>query len=97
MDYNLALQLKEAGFPQGEHTELSIPRLQIEEVKDSYVKLPTLEEVIEELGELETLLKADNPPFASEHWIAVSKKNERALGETPLLAVCNLYIAINSK
>ena len=49
MTYELAKELKDAGFPQRPHTPLSIPRMGIQEIE--HVDLPTLSELIEACGE----------------------------------------------
>lgn len=107
MEYSTAIALKNAGFPQGEHTPLSIPRMQIEEVEESYVKFPTTDDLIAELGEdFESLvLMNDN----NEKWFQAYPTDEAYTGDcvvdccgyetgkTPVEALANLYIELHSK
>jgi len=98
MNYELARQLKECGFPQGEHTTLSIPRLEIQEVEGSYVKFPTLEELIDEFRGLTMYICIEQH---SNDWRAGIYRPESekifCSASTPLEALANLYIKLHSK
>lgn len=106
MNYKLAKQLKDAGFPQGvicPHGEDTMCPCQeeFEAGKQTEAYPPTLEEVIEELGD-----KVWNNHILTLYcgkWMIGVRKKELALeidswivdGKTPLEAVSNLYIKLN--
>jgi len=104
MNYKLAKQLKESGFPQkrlgvhitkdnekfrcSDYVDCVCPICFGEETAD-LVAEPTLEEVIEELGDnFRKLIRG-----AENYWEALSN-NEIDIGKTPLEAVSNLYIKL---
>lgn len=96
MTYELAKQLKDAGFPQydGFHltpdgTEVSASNVVIT-TRMAYV--PTLEELIQ---------TTDNGTLILSHvdksWSAFMKPGYLAKGSTPEEAVSNLWLALNKK
>lgn len=95
MDYKLAQELKDAGFPQPEHTPLSIPRLQIKEVEGSFVHFPILEELIAECGEGFFRLTHSQCIWEATCPHKTIRELLSETGKTPLIAVANLYIALN--
>ena len=94
MIYKLAKQLKESGFPQKEKGTMLFAEgvsladsQKVWNEKGAYA--PTLEEVIEELGDnFRKLIRG-----AENYWEALSN-NEIDIGKTPLEAVSNLYIKL---
>ena len=113
MNYKMALALPAAGFPQrrgcsgclaGYAFDYSIDDTPIDKqiLTDSdWVSKPTLEEVIEELGEL-LELKQTFAEGGGTHWWATLVKPDlkeeivgEEVGKTPLEAVSNLYIKLN--
>ena len=87
MRYKLAKQLKEAGFPQPEVTEVTRGG---EYYKGVYI--PLLEEVIEECGDdLEGIEKMETGGWGAYTY---SKKWANSIGVTHLEAVSNLYIKL---
>jgi hypothetical protein len=99
MDYKLALELKEAGFPQNfnlferyyyEKEGKQLPK----------VKAPTLEQLIEAVGmpNVHGFISCSN-----KEWYAVIKtKNEYGIecegrGSTPVGAVAKLWLALQKK
>jgi hypothetical protein len=99
--YQLASELKEAGFRQyGKGEEIdpdgNIYRRGAARA-DRYVYLPTLEELIEACGErLSALDHVENDDGEME-WCASSTDNVRAYAPFPTEAVTRLYIALNKK
>lgn len=97
MDYELAKQLKEAGFPQEMGSESfgeGIP------YTDEYVKLPTLSELVEECGSsLKTLWNLEGVKwFAASFLVNVdgaSQEGTVCRGKTPEEAVAKLWLALN--
>ena len=97
MNYKKALELKEAGFPQDKNGCVISPEGHIGNNfdTDEHCLVPTLDEVIEELGD--KFVSLEN---TKDGWCAVGgevKKLEYPLGKTPLEAVSNLYIKLNKK
>lgn len=100
MEYSTAIALKNAGFPQGEHTPLSIPRMQIEEVEESYVKFPTTDDIIAELGEdLINIYRFENEWHCNFRMLKsdLGQSAWDSFGNTPREALANLYIELHSK
>lgn len=105
MEYKLALELKEAGFPQtGKGSWIGPTGLNAAYNGEWHnVYAPILEEVIEELGEdLRYLQRIENGGWVAgtydtyESGIGLSDSNVWK-GNTPLIAACNLYIALHTK
>lgn len=84
MDYNLAKQLKDRGFPQMDGRYLN----------NGEVYVPTLEELIEACGtEFGRFIRQEH-----DSWIASSETNkETGYGSTPTEAVAKLWLALNPK
>lgn len=85
MDYNLAKQLKDTGFPQMDGRYLN----------NGEVYVPTLEELIEACGDgFQTLERYKGVP---DRWQANTLKQKSFLGATPVEAVAKLWLALNPK
>ncbi len=91
MEYQLAIQLKDNGFP--------CDRLIHVDSEDGYVNrnAPTLEELIEALGDrFYNLEKTPNT-----HWKAIGSNDfsvfKEQVGETPQISVANLWLALIKK
>lgn len=91
MTYELAKELKDAGFPQKPHVPLSIPRMNIQEVE--HVDIPTLSELIEACGEHMQLdwFPKTNTAYAN----CCDRNDHQHTGSTPLEAVARLWLALN--
>lgn len=91
MDYSLAKEMKNAGFPQGKQA-----------IKIGLPYVPTLSELIEACGDDFDLLTHDrNRSFRNryreEHkWWATSWSRQEGGGSTPEEAVARLYLALNA-
>lgn len=126
MNYKLALKLKKAGFPQnGGHkyvytkeepwntTEQSDYQSISTPHRDTWVKAPTLEELIEACGKIHSrdgrtykfiLWYAEDDlewhagyyQFGDSNYIDCSP-NENEYGNSPTIAVANLWLALNQK
>jgi hypothetical protein len=86
MTYELAKQLKDAGFPfiKCEHDESSI-------------KIPTLSELIEACGAgFDHLMRVDEGFLAFPNDIDVKNDGEDYLGKTPEEAVAKLWLKLNT-
>lgn len=105
MDYHLAKKLKEASYPQKNYFQTLCPCDSVEWKGESYVKdcrhgtntkayAPTLEELIEACGEDFSGIMRNK-----EMWQAWKLKKPvlDATGETPIIAVANLYLALQGK
>lgn len=109
MKYELAKQLKDAGFPQRGDSKMLATK-QGRKTLQNWGKLnayaPTLEELIEACGpQLGCLLKRDKETDYGENfppeweWGASSKTfwNIQMFGSTPTEAVARLWLALNNK
>ena len=109
MDYETALALKNAGFPQRHSLGLSevitkhgrMDNHSANEMGYTFVVIPTLEEVIEEIGDDFQELKKYQ---MNSQWYATAFSQRTDAGEkiviegrTPLLAVVALYLALKQK
>lgn len=102
MTYELAKELRDAGFPQAgdfwftrHATTLLATGLQYRPFpEDRDLLCPTLEELIEACGEIPFTLVRDYPG----NWVAhsIDAKTMRA-GRTPREAVARLWLALNKK
>lgn len=104
MNYELAKELKEAGFPQKQpyyydpkkYTDEEAVRAILDGKDIADVYIPTLEELIEACGEnLYSLYRHHNEWQAhsnSDQW-----DTEIENGKTPTEAVANLWLALNKK
>lgn len=90
MDYALAKQLKDAGFPQnGRGDTLSTERAFVDEKHMAY--FPSLEELVEACG-----AKFKNFRRKGDGWWADSK-HHMSKGKTPTEAVAKLWLALNTQ
>ena len=93
MNYELAKQLKDAGFPQLDRREIYVRNDVTGE--RSWVAFPTLEELIEACGKHLSILR----PY-QDTWQANNSNSEDAdfcsgEGSTPTIAVAKLWLALN--
>jgi len=101
MNYELAKKLEIAGFPQdiGNGSDFYVGGGEVKkyreftEPKQSDVKVPSLEELIDACGEL---IKIDQ--LVDKSWLAIKKSPVcGGEGKTPSEAVANLWLALNKK
>jgi len=111
MNYELALALKNAGFPQKYHYDWQgisdFPASTIldkEHPEEWGVRIsnPTLSELVEACGDGFTFIKRDKNWNGKYCWMAVYEHEipmncVRADGSTPEEAVARLYLALNKK
>jgi len=106
MKYELALQLKKAGFPQGKYYKHHIHINGKLSIKKQDVYYPTLSELIEACGDgfQDVARRIDVDGYTQEDFIAHGWKQENdqrvmfgVISSTPEEAVSNLYIALNPK
>lgn len=96
MNYELALKLKKAGFPQNIKRGDLFPYASDDTREKVY--MPTLSELIEACGNDFRWLKA-----RGDSWLAqgrlhpVGKREPRCYGSTPEEAVANLWLELNNK
>lgn len=88
-EYQLALELKNAGFPQKKHSV---------NYNGDLLTYPSLEELIEACGN-DFILLSKSITGPGEHWIAVggkwdSKTQHERRGETPKEAVARLWLTL---
>ena len=101
IDYKLAKELKEAGFPQeGEGKTLYWKSAAVGFSTciscSSNVYAPTLSELIEACGEFNWKFNLSGN-FEDNHWHAHSKIPYGGTGKTPEVAVAKLWLALNKK
>lgn len=99
MDYQLALKLKEAGFPQ-KHTPMDGPvAYESSDYKGSneWASAPTLEELIEACGKDFNLLQADHAErtFEIVGWEACSVGSGTFKGKTAEEAVALVWLSLH--
>jgi hypothetical protein len=91
MDYELAVQLKEAGFPIKKHLITRYKR---------DIAVPTLEELIAACEE-EYLTIEHRNISGSRDWLAtahtLNQGNQSGVGSTPIEAVARVWLALHSK
>ncbi len=108
MNYELAKELQEAGFPQTPH----YPE-QLESVDEGFAYIPTLSELIEACGNIILYKLPENNEWDSSEkgiWVAdtigeyfcadtyfVDTQISGEKGNTPEEAVAHLYIELNKK
>ena len=96
MTYELAKQLKDAGFPQKEKLTGDIIALNGIEYPD----FPTLSELIDECGDgFSQLHKWDDgdwAAFSESNW-GNAPDGKECIGETPTEAVAKLWLELNKK
>jgi len=105
MKYELALELKNAGFPQKDNAwyytdENTVMYCGIEHSLPEMVMKPTLSELIENCGEgIARLWRVDESyDKGKTKWCATGKNDFLdGLGTTPEEAVANLWLALNKQ
>jgi len=109
MKYELALKLKEAGFPQRELEEGDFTLCQhnngdIHEIDESceHVVIPSLSELIEACKEdFHSLHRLVHRPLEQERWqvrgVKTKSTEHIVYGSTSEEAIANLYLALNNK
>ena len=104
MEYKLAKELKDAGFPQADPNQaFNVGTFQYigdNSNKETLCYIPTLSELIEACGDKFDALgkcKDDGMSKIVDGWIAVDEDNKRRWGKTPEEAVANLWLALNKK
>ena len=107
IDYKLAKQLKEAGFPQGGSgkwlSSIGVLKLEYAKEYDDAVYLPTLAELIEACGKPFVLHSPKSYDVCEEYvcpsmtkWVAFRQNpHTDAEGKSPEEAVAKLYIKLN--
>lgn len=102
INYDLALKLKQAGFPQ--HKDMYDDCGYFCVHNDSFkgenresVCAPTLSELIEELGDKFLLVEKLYPPDEAGKWWAKSNVIYECIGGSPEEAVANLYLALKKQ
>jgi hypothetical protein len=103
MNYELAKELKEAGFPTGNNgyflcAEGKIPTGREENWDKETAYVPTLEELIEACGDMFGQLVAPNYHLEEDPtvWVAMGRQG-RKTGATKTEAVARLWLKINKK
>lgn len=95
--YTLALQMKEAGFPQKGRDYLCPSSCLWPSMwhKTHTVYKPTLEEVIEACGDDLFSIQREEDDDGYIGWFASQGTRFFSRGPTPLEAVCRLWLALN--
>jgi hypothetical protein len=104
MDYELAKQLKDAGFKQkgvGYDEKYNMHAYEESKYPEHVVTFPTLSELIEACGdEFFALIHEIKPPY-DESWFASTKlnvyKDDSCWGTKPEIAVAKLWLYMNKK
>jgi len=99
MNYELAKQLKDAGFPMKEATEQQIKDSSTDIIRfvtsKAWFIVPTFEELIEACGaQFDTLYQADRFKWVAHDGALIT---QRYTGATPTEAVAKLWLALNKK
>ena len=112
MNYKLAKQLKDAGFPQKPTklnkyplycAEMSMPWKygvnKTPEGTSEYSKIPTLSELIEACGTAMKVLRQTGKIWIAwdDNFALNEWNNKSATGDTPIIAVAKLYLKLNEK
>ena len=100
MDYELANQLRHAGFPQGGKGKwiVSLDQIVVRAADRAYV--PTLEEIIEACGrQFLSLQRVPESESRNETWVVggTIDKNVYQQGSTPAEAVARFWLATHNK
>lgn len=90
MTYELAKELKEAGFPQHERTGIGHGDVFLIG-KDGLCYSPTLSELIEACGDMNLRVFIDGTPCRARN------KDYEVAGNYPEEAVANLWLVLNKK
>ena len=86
LPYELAKELKEAGFPQMTNGYTWYV--------DQVIAVPTLSELIEACGEVEMVLNIIDGKYTNARIVGLELNGE---GSTPEIAVAMLWLALNKK
>lgn len=109
MNYEIAKELKEAGFPQNPHNHNEAPDSWFDEDGDlrdyvgglsdeNYCYNPTLSELIEACGEdFGELCKDEEDWYCTPNFISTGVDILVQSGSTPEEAVARLWLALNKK
>jgi len=98
MNYDLAKQLEDAGFPQEGAGKRVAPADKLIVRRDDFVYAPTLEELIEACGPIKLSIED-----TGSLWIATCELQDDAMelldtsGLTPAEAIARLWLALHSK
>lgn len=101
MNYELAKQLKDAGFPQNpDNHELHTPDCEGWDgpsncTKETRAVVPTLEELLAACRKPTTLISIEE--MAGDGWCARAIGRDSYTAPTPTEAVANLWLALNKK
>lgn len=93
MNYDLALKLKQAGFPQPEREPFDAHKHEAGFVSDNDAYIPTLSELIEACGESLTSLGIQGGTNPVQ-WLAYSEPDLAWACSTPEEAVANLWLSL---
>jgi hypothetical protein len=94
MNYELAKELKDAGFPQEGH-KVIFPDKEIYTFNEP-IHVPTLSELIEACGDCGlALIQTDQEAWEAKSGYDVDDYTEKGEGSTPEEAVARLWLAIN--
>lgn len=98
MEYKLAQELKDAGYPQIPQNDFYHERDKNGKEIDDSVTKPTLSELIEACIELipDKFLDIQSREYTTEQWVATSSWILTS-GKTPEEAVAKLWLALNKK
>ena len=106
MNYELAKQLKDAGFPQGEPYNNYLycdEHEDLEHTEECSAYIPTLEELIEACGDdfgevgLAGHCEDRGKWRASQGWDGCGGYDNDVYADTPTEAVANLWLSLNKK
>jgi hypothetical protein len=95
MDYKLAKELKDAGFPQGGNGTWVYPLTALMIRSSDRVYAPTLEELIEALGDrMYSLVRHKNGFFKAFSTDDAENMMDVSQGDNPTEAVARLWLAL---
>ena len=97
MNYKLAKELYDVGFPQGGKGSWILPLDNIVARRTDRVYVPTLLELIDACGERFGYLKRGEDEHRSTFWIASTWDATAENGSTPEEAVARLWLALNNR
>ncbi len=98
MDYELANELKKAGFPQGYELKYRYEgRYEADEDNGGVLYYPSLSELIEACGDKFDCLIRRHDGVWIAYGLSGGEYNLSVEGTTPLIAVTKLWLALNKK
>ena len=112
MNYKLAKELKNAGFPYSDHTEIAQETVCMDNNEGGCLFVPTLEELISACGVGLISITNENSYSHSGgkskeikwNWSAIGIQEpypkggyRHGMGKTPKIAVARLWLALNKK